>query len=82
MMSYERMDRLGILLDAEWETERIEQEKKQGKKPLTPVRYDVIDGFVFETRHYERHAVSKVVIELKRGMGRYATHLQGGKKCF
>lgn len=32
MKSYEEMDRLGILLDAEWEMERIEKEKRKAKE--------------------------------------------------
>ena len=81
-MSYERMDRLGIISDAEMELERIEQEKKYGKKPLQPVRYDIIDGWIWETKHFERHGVSSPVMKLRQAMGRYAIHLQGGKKCF
>ena len=40
MKSWEEMDRLGILLDAEWEMERIEKEKmkkKQAKKDKSDI---------------------------------------------
>ena len=58
----ERMDRLGILLDAEWETERIEKEKREGKKPLHKLFYFLDDlGFIHEIRSDERRGSDRVV---------------------
>ena len=58
----ERMDRLGILLDAEWETERIEKEKREGKKPLHKLFYFLDDlGFIHEIRNDGRKGCDRVV---------------------
>lgn len=85
MMSYERMDRLGILLDAEWETERIEREKREGKqkKPVPRTVYTISSGWVHETKIGHKKAISKAIINLKQAMGRYKAtypHQYGGGK--
>ena len=73
MMSYERMDRLGILLDAEWETERIEKEKREGKqkKPVPRTVYTISTGWIHQTVIGERKAVSTAIMSLEKAMGRY-----------
>ena len=77
MMSYERMDRLGILLDAEWETERLAKEKREGKKqkPVPRTVYTISSGWIHETKIGHKKAVSTAVINLKQAMGRYSSHL-------
>ena len=67
MMSYERMDRLGILLDAEWETERLEKEKK----PVPRTVYTISSGWIHETKIGHKKAISKTIINLEKAMGRY-----------
>ena len=58
----ERMDRLGILLDAEWEIERMEMEKREGKKPLHKLFYFLDDlGFIHEIRNDGRKGCDRVV---------------------
>ena len=82
-MSYERMDRLGILLDAEWETERIAKEKMEGKKPKNNnlISYHINMGSICESREYpeEHRGVSSPIINLKQAMGRYSHHLNNIK---
>ena len=84
MMSYERMDRLGILLDAEWETERIRKEKRESKKqkPVPRTVYTISSGWVHETIIGKHKAVTRAIINLEKAMGRYKAtypHQYGGQ---
>ena len=83
MMSFERMDRLGIISDAEMELERIEKEKREGKKPKNNklISYHINMGSIWEVREYpeEHRGVSSPIINIKQAMGRYSHHLNNIK---
>ena len=68
MNDYEN-DLRGVWLDAEWDSE------PKTKRPLSPVRYDIITGWIVVTKHYKKYAESKPVIELRQALGRYAANL-------
>ena len=68
MLDYDN-DLRGVLIDAEWDSE------PKTNKPLSPVRWDIISGWIWITRHFEHYGYSEPVIELSQALGKYAVNL-------
>ena len=60
-MNYDRMERLGIISDAEMELERIEKENKYGKSKPKKLFYYSSNGFIHEVKIGENKGSDRVI---------------------